>query len=55
MTEDELRLHATEHIGQAKQRFLVRTHRIIANVKELDTGPQNIGGGLRLFATCAFD
>ncbi|MNX93595.1 hypothetical protein D3C86_1257850 [compost metagenome] len=55
MAEDELGLDATKHIRQAKQGFLVGTHRVVADVEELDAGPKDIGRGLGLFTPRGFD
>ncbi|MNS93525.1 hypothetical protein D3C72_1277040 [compost metagenome] len=55
VAEDELGLDATKHIRQAKQGFLVGTHRVVADVEELDAGTQDIGRRQGLLAPGVFD
>ncbi|MNR14349.1 hypothetical protein D3C85_1308210 [compost metagenome] len=55
VAENEFRLHATKHIGQAKQRFFVGPHRVVADVEELHARAKDLRCGFRLVATCGFD
>ncbi|MNF83008.1 hypothetical protein D3C84_653210 [compost metagenome] len=55
VTEHEIRLHATKHIGQTKQRFFVSAHRIVADVEEFHARAKDLRCGFRLVATCGFD
>jgi len=48
VSQDKVRLHATINIGQTEQRLFIGAQRIIADIKELDAGAEDIGGGLRL-------
>ena len=49
--QNKVGLDTAIHIRQTKQRLFIGAQRIVADIKEFDAGAQDLGGGLRLFAT----